>query len=399
MSTLKPHFSAILLAILAVSANGQSRSDRPTVDGSPADRQFGWSLKVEPKVLKRDTDRPIASKKRSESTSSDEIQIDTQLVLSDILVQDKKGNPVQGLRTSDFEIKEDGRTQSIDVFTHGDSSVPRSIFLIIDHSLSQWRHIERSITAAKVLVDSLRPADRMAIISDDVEMITDLTSDKAVLKERLESLRAKCSGGSFGKSRQYSALFAALNERIERNGTRNIVILQTDGDELSMLRSHRVRGVANFSVDDIIDAAERKGVTVYTVFTGARLGDISKREMVDHTRREIADQILALTAAGKTAKAPKLSYDYLLARAERLVAEEVAVGSLAERTGGIAQSLELPEQAAAVYERILTDIGRRYLVGYYPAERSDGSDIREVRITVKNKGSYRVVGGRTYVAY
>lgn len=400
MSKLKRHFSVILLfATFACSISGQSQSVRASDGSSQADRQFGWSLKVEPKVLKRDRDRPIAGRKRSEVTSIDEIQIDTQLVLSDILVQDRNGTPVQGLRNNDFEITEDGRSQSIDVFAHGDSSIPRSIFLVIDHSLSQWRHIERSVTAAKVLVDSLRPADRMAIISDDVELLTDLTSDKAVLKEKLDALRAKCSGGNFGKSRQYSALFAALNERIERNGTRNIVVLQTDGDELAMLRSQRSTGLAKFSVDDVVELAERKGVTIYTVFTGVRLGESSKREMVDHTRREIADQIFALTSTGKKAGSPKLSYDYLLARAERLVAEEKAVGSLAERTGGIAQSLELPEQASTVYERILSDIGRRYLVGYYPIERSDGSDVREVRITLKNKGKYRIVGGRTYVAY
>jgi len=80
--------------------------------------------------------------------------------------------------------------------------------------------------------------------------------------------------------------------------------------------------------------------------------------------------------------------------------EERAVASVAEETGGIAQSLETPDQASAVYDRILSDIGRRYLIGYYPPERSEtAAREREVRITLKNKGNYRIIGGRTYVAY
>jgi VWFA-related protein len=289
------------------------------------------------------------------------------------------------------------------VFAFGDSSIPRSIILVIDHSLSQLRHIDLSIASAKVLVDALRPNDRMAIVSDDVELVSDLTSNKDQLRNALESLRLKCNAGKFGKSSQYSALFATLNERISRNGTRNIVIFQTDGDELLMLRRNRSPGIVSFGIDDIVSTAERKGVTIYTIFTGSRLGMHSRYERLEHTRREIDEQIRAFTvAAGKPppSRPSKLSREYLTARAERIMAEEKALVSVAEQTGGIAQSLESPEQAAIVYERILSDIGRRYLIGYYPSERAEtATREREVRITLRTKGNYRVIGGRTYVAY
>ena len=121
------------------------------------------------------------------------------------------------------------------------------------------------------------------------------------------------------------------------------------------------------------------------------------------TRREIDEQIRAFAvAAGKPPpqKPSKLSGEYVMARAERTIAEERAIASVAERTGGIAQSLESPEQAPNVYESILSDIGRRYLIGYYPPERASSENgEREVRITLKNKRNFRVIGGRTYVAY
>lgn len=390
MSKLIRNSTLLVLAIAAMAVNAQK-----------VEREFGWSLKVEPAELKKADLRALRTPRPS--SASDEIRVDTDLVLSDLLVLDKNGTPVHGLRASDFEISDSGSPQQIDVFAYGNSSIPRSIILVIDHSLSQLRHIDMSIASAKVLVDSLRPNDRMAVVSDDVELIADLTSDKELLKSALETLRVKCNGGKFGKSSQYSALFATLNERISRNGTRNIVIFQTDGDELSMLRKNKAPGIANFGIEDIALVAERKGVTIYTVFTGSRLVGRSERERLEHIRREIDAQIRAFAVVGGKQPPPnpsKLSKQYIDSRAKTTIAEEKAVASVAEETGGIAQSLESPDQAAAVYERILSDIGRRYLIGYYPPERSDTAmREREVRISLKNKGNLRIIGGRTYVAY
>ncbi|MEO5858393.1 MAG: VWA domain-containing protein [Pyrinomonadaceae bacterium] len=390
MSQLPRPLTVILCVVLTAG----------TVSAQPA-REFGWSLEVEPAERKRAEARPMP--KPFEAASLGEIRVDTDLVLSDLLVQDKNGSPVSGLKASDFEISEDGSPQKIDVFAYGDASIPRSIILVIDHSLSQWRQIDRSVGAAKVLVDSLRAADRMAIVSDDVVLIAEFTSDKALLKSALDGLRIKCTDGKFGKSRQYSALFAALNERISRNGTRNIVIFQTDGDEFGTLRRSRSPGVSNFGVDDIVRAAERKGATIYSVFTGSQLAGRSKRERFEQTRREIDDQIQAYALVGrsKTPRLPvKLSDEYVKARVHLAILEEEAVRTVAEESGGISQTLESPDQAAVVYERILGDIERRYLIGYYPTDRPNATlREKEVRITLKNRGNYRIVGGRTYVAY
>lgn len=381
---------ALIVVVMITSA---------AVCAQPDDRAFGWSIKVEAAELKKAERRPAV--KQIPDSGSDEIRVDTDLVLSDLLVQDKNGAPVSGLKATDFEITENGSPQTIDVFAYGDSSIPRSIILVIDHSLSQLRHIDLSIESAKVLVDSLRPNDRMAVVSDDIELVADLTSDKEKLKSALESLRLKCNAGKFGKSSQYSALFATLNERISRNGTRNIVIFQTDGDEFLILRRNRATGTG-FGIDDIVSVAERKGVTIYTVFTGSSIANRPRHERIGHIRSEINDQIRAYAVAnGKPPPKPSNpSRRYIISRVERAIEEEKAVASVADATGGIAQSLESPDQAAAVYERILSDIGRRYLIGYYPPERSAAANReREVRITLRNKGNFRVIGGRTYVAY
>ena len=394
-------FSYLSLSFLFLSGfiSAQSTKLQP-LEG----RDFGWSLTVSRSSKgRRDDTSPVPMVQGANHDDPAEIRVETELVLSDVLVHDKQGNPVAGLTSTDFFVMENGRPQKIEIFGYGSLAVPRSIILIIDHSLSQWRYMDTSINAAKVLVDSLGPNDRMAIVSDDVKLITDLTSDKAALKDGLESLRAKSRKGEFGKSEQYSALMAVLNERIRRDGTRNVVIFQSDGDQLGILRSDFAKGNRHFGFDDMVETAEMKGVTVYTVFTGAALDGLSKREMLEQTRKLMEDESDAVNmfSPRKTAIPPKgFRLDFVSARAKRIMIDEKAVHELAKRTGGTAQSLDSPGKASEIYENILTDIGRRYVIGYYPDLTETGRDKRrELRISVRKDKNYSVLGGRSYVAY
>src|SRR5664280_2820492 len=42
----------------------------------------------------------------------------TQLVVVDVTVKDKSGNPIRGLKPADFNITEDGKKQDIKIFTY-----------------------------------------------------------------------------------------------------------------------------------------------------------------------------------------------------------------------------------------------------------------------------------------
>ena len=82
--------------------------------------------------------------------------------------------------------------------------------LIIDYSGSQLPYLQNSIKAAKTLVDKLALRDRMALVSDDVELLVDFTQDKGKLKKSLDALRKKAADNRPGRSEQYGALFATL---------------------------------------------------------------------------------------------------------------------------------------------------------------------------------------------
>jgi VWFA-related protein len=389
-------------SMLLAAAVPQTASQGKKVDDAPA---FGTSLNDPPRERKKNKP-PLTQPRPQLSTipppqDGTEIRVDTDLVLSDILVLDKNGQPVRGLTSSDFAIREDDREQSIAVFTNDAREVPRSIILIIDYSLSQLPHIENSVEAAKILVDKLKPFDRMAIVTDDIQLLIDYTSDKEALKSRLDALREKAMKGEFGISKQYSSLLAALNERCARDGSRQIVIFQTDGDEFQTLwRKDRFRQTL-FSFEDITAAALGAGVTVYTVYTGVILSGLSEGEKMRKTESALnRSRKLYSLARNKPEMQGEVDFssNYVRATARQKELDAESLEKLAAVTGGMAQSLEDPSQAAEVYDKILSDIDRRYLIGYYPANQARDGREREVKISVKGQSGYRIIGRKSYFA-
>jgi hypothetical protein len=51
-----------------------------------------------------------------------------------------------------------------------------------------------------------------------------------------------------------------------------------------------------------------------------------------------------------------------------------------------------------VYARILADINRRYVIGYYPSNKELDGKLREVRVEVRGHPEYAVQGRRSYYA-
>ena len=234
----------IVIGLLCSTSFPQaSQRERPKL------KDFGSSLKK----LKWDPQRKQAVNTTQPSTDgssdNDVIRIETSLVVNDVLVTDRQGRPIRNLNQNDFAIAEDGIPQQVGLFTLGDDAkLSRSIVLIIDYSRSQFPYISDSIEAAKILVDKLGPRDQMAIVTDDIELLAGFTSDKRSLKQALDSLvqRNRGSKGTFGigkkqprfgRSSQFSALMATLNEAFDEEDQTPVIVFQTDGDEIEYLRN------------------------------------------------------------------------------------------------------------------------------------------------------------------
>lgn len=434
----------------------------------PKLKDFGSILKR----IKWDEEKKAAVEARSKSTPQaeseeiDVVKVETSLVSNDVLVVDAKGNFVTGLTSRDFLVTEDGQPQQVGMFSMGDEiKVPRSIVLVIDYSCLQRPFIATSIAAAKALVDKLLPTDSMAIVTDDVELIQDFTKDKNKLKNKLDSLprivripTRKDPFGEvpyqhFGKGMQYSALMATLREAFNNEDQRPIVIFQTNGSQLRMLRNSPLsyresiclgstgetalcislleevapEGVeskqqakhrrklfekyrTDFSLDDIYRAAEKARATIYTVVPGRQvvgrpldevIADIrvERQNYLDRFFPNKFDRMFPLPVAN----APKffeamMRENQLKTSAEDAVLTQSALASVATSTGGWTMFLETPEQADYIYSNILSDMNQRYIVGYYPTNKKHDGKRRRINISVRNHPDYTIVGRRWYYA-
>lgn len=366
-------------------------------------KNFGSSLK---KLGKKKRDK-AENKNQNSKTAEDDaiISVETNLIVNDVLVFDKKEKIVKGLQKEDFIIKEDGELQEIEVFSlGGGETIPRSIVLIIDYSSSQLPYIKASVEAAKILVDKLDPQDRMAIVTDNVELLQDFTQDKILLKEKLDSLKNSALSGEMGKSRQYSALMAALNELFDKEVLRPIIIFQTDGDELVQLKGETANSSfaslekINFSYKDILTVTEKTRATIYTVIPGMRFVGIPKNEKLKRAKTYLINQEKSFAEARNFVFKPgEITDNSLKSRAELLYRQQAAIAEIAKFTGGWTDYLEQPDQAEKVYSEILSGINRRYVIGYYPTNQVRGGKIRKVKTEVRGHPEYNILGRKTYI--
>ena len=386
--------------------------------GKPALKAFGSSLDR----LKWDPEKQAAveikdsSEKRDAEDEEDVIRVETRLVVSEVLVLDQRGRAVEGLTQNDFIVTEDGQPEEIAHFSLGDDAdVGRSIVLIFDYSISMSPYIELSTAAAHKLVSQLGPKDRMAIVTDDVQLLVDFTGDKSQLANALDWLAKKAKFDHFGKSAQFSALLATFREMFDNEDIRPIVIFQTDGDQIGLMqpvdaqlaRNPWMRDkVVQFSLNDVNSIVEKsRRATIYTVIPNLQLTGLPPDEQTRRADLMIKNEVLTgyqrslkndpnLPPPPPLKNTPQALASYT---AHRLKMQQAAEG-VADLTGGQTFFLEQPDQAGDIYSRILSDVNRRYVIGYYPTNKATDGKRRKVAIELRNHPDYIVQGRKSYIA-
>jgi VWFA-related protein len=282
----------------------------------------------------------------------------------------------------------------------------------------------------------------MAIVTDDIELLVGYTEDKKKLKRRLDDLIARTRPPTvyhprtnldqlpFGRGFQYSAVMAVLKEAFDDEDERPIIIFQTDGAEAQILRNpivtpsippglpsdlrsqaeknlahferYRRRNPREFSLTDVYRAAEKSRATIYTVVPGFRLIGLSSDEQIARTiayhQKEISylsSESVRKKEANKLAAMPIEMFGFEAAQKLNL---QSALAVLSTLTGGWIEFFDQPSQAADIYSRILSDINRRYIVGYYPTNKEHDGKRRKVNVEVRGHPEYTVMGRKSYYA-
>ena len=160
-----------------------------------------------------------------------------------------------------------------------------------------------------------------------------------------------------------------------------------------------------FTFEDLVTTADSSRATIYSIipgvpFVGLSLPDQLKNARADWENRQRAyAELLRLNnipAQNNGLRTP--SDSALMRNAEFWYRLQLALASLAKGTGAWADYLQQPEQAGELYSRVLNDINRRYVIGYYPTNRTRDGKRRNVSIEVRGHPEYIVIGRKTYFA-
>jgi VWFA-related protein len=151
----------------------------------------------------------------------------------DVLVTDG-GRPVVGLGAADFDVRDNGVPQTVDLVSLGD--VPVSVVMVLDLSSSlEGSRLLMLQNAGVTLLEALAPQDQAALLSFNTAVVqrVPLTSDIGTLRGAL--LAARAEGDT-------SLIDAALAGMLlgDTEGGRTLVVIFSDGIDTASFTSAEV---------------------------------------------------------------------------------------------------------------------------------------------------------------
>jgi Ca-activated chloride channel family protein len=175
-----------------------------------------------------------------------------QLVEVYATVTDAKGEPVMGLRQSDFEVLEDGAPQDVSAFAAGE--FPLTVALGVDRSVSMaGEPLRLAKQASQAFLRELKPGDRSTVvaISNEVEVLAPLSADRA------EQSRAIAALDAWSTTALYDAIIGALDLLEHEPGRQALVVFSDGTDRYS---EHKAA--------DVMERARRSNALIYPIAVG-----------------------------------------------------------------------------------------------------------------------------------
>jgi Ca-activated chloride channel family protein len=113
------------------------------------------------------------------------IRVDVNLVMVDATVKSKSGQIMAELKKEDFELREDGVAQDIQIFSRDE--LPLNVALVLDLSDSIGPFLVPLREAANTALAALKPEDEVALFtfSTEAEMRVPFTNDKAMIAKQI----------------------------------------------------------------------------------------------------------------------------------------------------------------------------------------------------------------------
>jgi Ca-activated chloride channel family protein len=167
-------------------------------------------------------------------------------------VTDTDGTPVVGLDSRDFEVFEDGRRQTVSVFSADD--VPLTVALGVDRSFSMaGMPLQLASRAAVSFLRGLRPSDRSLVVSigTEADILAPLAFGRDAQVRAVETLDA------WGTTALLDATVTALDRLAAEPGRQALVVFSDGVDRYSRA-----------TAADVLNRSRRGSALVYPITIG-----------------------------------------------------------------------------------------------------------------------------------
>src|SRR5579862_1967886 len=152
------------------------------------------------------------------------MRVAVNLVMVDATVKTKAGQILGDLKKEDFDVREDGSVQKLDIFCRYE--LPVNVALVLDLSDSIGPFLGPLRDAATVALAALKPDDEVALFtfSTEAEMRLALTKDKNKIADQIATFQAR------GATNINDGIFVAAEYLLKTppNGRRVIILISDD---------------------------------------------------------------------------------------------------------------------------------------------------------------------------
>jgi Ca-activated chloride channel family protein len=133
--------------------------------------------------------RPLLAQDQDQSQNQSTLRVSVNLVLLDATVKTKNGRVMADLKKDDFEIREDGVAQKLEIF--GRDELPLEVALVLDLSDSIGPFMGPLREAATTALGALKPEDQVALFTfaTEAELRVPFTTDKSKIAEQFGTFK------------------------------------------------------------------------------------------------------------------------------------------------------------------------------------------------------------------
>jgi len=347
------------------------------------------------------------------------VKVSSNYIMLPVTVRDKKGALVASLKISDLTLTEDSRPQVIKSFTR-EIKLPFRLGLLVDTNRSMMGSVDSERRAAGKLVDTMlaetpNAGQNQAFLihfDREVELLEDFTASRDRLHRELDEMgptraaqdetrNAESNGnnnggwgqtpghaqarGLRGGSQLLDAIYLASEELMKKQYGRKALVVFSDGVDRD----------SKMSLNDAVDAADRVGLSVYTIYLKSEQERPAIALHGGDSRGGVNGSWHGSAGAGTSGAQPEEGP--ILRPKKPLVDGRKIMEMIATRTGGHFYEAKKMDSLEEICGQIAQELRGQYLLTYTPDVVDNEGGFHKITLKA-NKDDLTVITREGYYA-